>query len=64
MKPDIINLDADDLSCNPSTSKEDLTRVKWQRDCDCEAIPRQHAIVYSTIFSSATVDISVPRPDD
>jgi len=46
----IINLDIDELSRNSNLSEKDLTRVRWHGDCDREAIPRWHAVVYLTLL--------------
>jgi hypothetical protein len=41
-----VNQDVDGLSWNPSSNKEDTTRVHWHGDVDLEAIPRRHAFAY------------------
>jgi len=50
----ITNLYANGLSCNPSSSKEDLTRARWHGECDREAVSGWHAKVYLTLMSSST----------
>ena len=60
----ITNLDADGLSCNPSPSNEDLTGTRWHGDCDREAVPNWHVVVYFTLFSGATIEVPIQGSDD
>ena len=60
----ITNLDIHGLSCNPSLSDEDLTGAKWYGDCDREAVPCWHAVVYVTLFSGAAIEVLIQGLDD
>jgi hypothetical protein len=59
---EIINLDANGLSRNPSPLDEDLIGARWH--CDREAVPSWHTTAYLTLFSSAVVKVSKQGLDD
>ena len=56
----ITNQDAYGLSRNPSPSDGDLTRTRWHRDCDQEAVPCWHAVAYLTLFYFSNAVVEVP----
>jgi hypothetical protein len=41
-----VNQDANGLSWNPSSNKEDTTGVHWHGDMDLEVVPEWHAFTY------------------
>ena len=47
-------MNADGLSRNPNPIEEDLTGATWHGDCDREAVPGWHAVVYLTLMSGST----------
>ena len=59
-----MNLDADGLSHNPSSSSKDLIGARWHGDCDREAVPRWHASAYLTLMSGATSEVPVEDQDE
>ena len=60
----IMNLDADGLSRNPSSSSKDLTGARWHGDCDREAVPGWHASAYLTLMSDATSEVPIDDQDE
>ena len=55
----ITDLNADDISRNPSLSDEDLTRARWYRDCNREAIPSWHVATYLILFFGAAIEVPI-----
>ncbi len=46
----MVNQDADLLSLDPSSSKEDTIKAQWHGDMDLEVLPRWHTFAYLCIL--------------